>query len=430
MAKKNENPSPGVGSLPHAVEAEQSVLGSLLCDKCCDEIFSILQSNDFYREPHKNIFEVCEELYDQGRPIDTVLALDLLKQKGQLDFCGGASYLAGLTDSFVSPDIVQAHVGLIKEKSQKRKLATQALEVYESCRRDEELKNIFSIFDGVVLEDRTTFVPVGDLVDDSFKEIVSAHERKANLLGLSSGYRQLDSLLGGLVRGNFLTIGARPGVGKTAFALNLAVNIARQGRGVAFFSLEMTVQELMVRFLAMLGRAEGAKIRTGRLDEQGFERVAEACGVLKNLPILIDETPALSCVQLRARLRQMQRKFHPQAVIIDYLQLMMAPRAENRNQEVTILVAYIKQLAKEMQVPIVVLSQLSRRLEERADKRPILSDLRESGSIEQTSDVVMFLYGEERGTARELFVAKHRNGRTGEIKFEFEKEFTAFREVA
>lgn len=434
-------------SLPENIEAEKSVLAAcMLSQEAVEEIATKLRPENFYRPAHRRIFESVMELYVRHIPIDQISLADNLKAVGQLEAAGGKAYLIELADNTFSLTSWYNHTEIVKRTSILRDLVYASAEInalaYDapddlSAVVEEAEKTLFKVTEKRVSSE---FRKMDTLLNDAFEEITKLAEQKNSLAGAATGFRDVDALFHGLRGSDLLILAARPGVGKTAFALNLAVNAAKAKTSVAFLSLEMSSSQLVQRILCAEARVNLSRLRSGHVSEGDWSAIADASNTLSKLDFYIDDTPSLSILELRAKARRELRGKEDGLIIVDYLQLMQPPfqrRDGNRAVEVAEISRGLKVLAKEMNMPVLALSQLSRQVEMRGKKRPMLSDLRESGSIEQDADIVMFidrsmdeLEGEsddrpDFGTA-ELIVAKHRNGPTRSIKLAFNAEITRF----
>ena len=391
-------------------EAEQAVLGAVLQGN--GEIFSLLEPGDFYQEPHRKIFTAMVSLYGEGKPVDPITVREKLSKEERAE-------LGGLIDAlFTNGLIIEEHgrfyAEKIKEASERRRLQERTLEIAKKC-PEEQLENLYKLVDGLYKPvEKGAVRRLGEFAEETAQRL---KERKP-LNGLPSGFPKLDYFLSGLQGGNLIVIASRPSIGKTALALNMALRLTMLAYPVGFFSLEMSAYELTLRALAFLSRLD---IHSG--DLKGLE---EAVKKLQSLPLYVSERASLGYVELRSLARELRRK-GVRAFFIDYLQLVSTPHRETRNQELEELIGKVKALARELDAPFIVLSQLNRAIDGRPDKRPILSDLRDSGAIEQAADVVAFLYPQSEGV--DLILAKHRNGPTGKIALKFKKELCLFEEA-
>lgn len=405
---------------PHSAEAEESALGALLLDK--DAIIAIaefLRPEDFYDERHKMIYEACIALYEERVPIDVLTVAEKLKKQKELKQVGGASYLADLANKVPTAAHVEHYGKIVKEAATKRLLMAAAsklvdLSLDEGLAADELLdkaeSEVFAITQRNIAK---AFTPVRDALAESFDRLDELHKQGEGLRGVPTGFKDLDDSLAGMQKSNLLILASRPGVGKTSLALNIAQNLAvKHKRPVGFFSLEMSREELVDRLLVGQADIDAWRLKTGKLDEDDFTKLSNAMGELAEAPLFIDDTPALSILEMRTKARRLQVEAGVDLIIVDYLQLARSRRLENRVQEVSEISQGLKNLARELKVPVLALSQLSRAVETRGGRKPQLADLRESGSIEQDADVVMFLWREEEENSENIVldIAKHRNG--------------------
>jgi replicative DNA helicase len=419
---------------PHSLEAETSVLGALLLDK--DAVIAVaefLHAEHFYDDRHKEIYESIVTLYEERAPIDVLTVAERLKKRKALKKVGGQTYLSELLNRVPSAAHVEHYGKIVKDQSTKRSLMTKATRLVdmsfdESLSAEEMLDNAESeIFSLTQTHLTGSFTPVRTALADSFDRLDELHKLGSGLRGVPTGFAEMDSLLAGLQKSNLVILAARPGVGKTSLALNIAQNLAvNEKRSVGMFSLEMSKEELVDRLLTAQADIDAWKLKTGKLNEEDFTSLSNAMGELAEAPFYIDDTPALSILEMRTKARRLQVEYGIDLLIIDYLQLARSRNLENRVQEVSEISQGFKNLARELKIPVLALSQLSRSVESRGVKRPQLSDLRESGSIEQDADVVMFLWREEdedpapgKPLNVTLDIAKHRNGPLGSIKLSF-----------
>ena len=440
---------PDVQSLklpPQNQEAEQSVLGSMLIDnESIHRVVESLSGDDFYREAHRKIFSSVISLYQRNEPADLVTVTAELKTAGLLEEVGGASYLAALVDRIPTSANAGSYARLVREKAVLRQLIEGATEIVERGYREHGSVDEFVdsaekiIFEVAQRRIRQGFASVKDIVKDSFKAIEQLYERKELITGVATGYREFDRLTCGLQRSDLVVIAGRPSMGKTAFALNIVEHAAIEcGVVSAVFSLEMSKEQLVQRMLCSRAEVDASKLRGGFLSEGDWPRLTRAAGLLSEAPIFIDDSPALNVLEVRAKARRLQREHDLGLVVVDYLQLMRGiGRSESREREISEISRSLKALAKELQVPVVALSQLNRGVEARQDKRPQLSDLRESGAIEQDADVIAFIYRDEMynrespdaGKA-EVIIGKQRNGPTGKVTLAFRSSLTRFDDLA
>ena len=433
---------------PHNTEAEQSILSAILIENnTLQEVLEVLSEQDFYREAHRKIFKAMIELFEKNEPADLVTLTNLLKERGLLGSVGGASYLAELVDTVPMAVNATHYAKIVREKATLRCLIEQAASITTRCFEDRgDVENILdfaqrSIFDISENKIRPSFYSLADILTDTYKSVEEAYENKVLVTGVPTGYRRLDEKTSGFQPGDFIVIAGRPSMGKTALALNIARNATLEtGQPTAVFSLEMSKEQLSLRMLSTEARTDSSRMRGGFLSESDLARINRAAGALYDLAIYIDDSPAISALEIRAKARRMKMEKGLGLVIVDYLQLMRGrASAERRDLEISEISRSLKALAKEVNVPVVALSQLNRKVEDRTNKRPLLSDLRESGAIEQDADVILFIYRDEvynkdednpnKGTA-ELIVAKQRNGPIGTVRLTFLEKFTRFEDPA
>jgi replicative DNA helicase len=429
---------------PQSLEAEESVLGGVLLDNAAlDRVLEFVRADDFYREAHRRIFRAMVHLAERNEPADLVTLAETLRQRGELQDVGGASYLAELAERVPTAANVAHYARIVREKAILRSLITTATEIashgYEDTRDVKDLldraeQSIFAISEREV---KPAFVRLDSLMTDTFHLVERLHQNKQAVTGVTTGFVDLDKLTAGLQPSDLIIIAGRPSMGKTAFVLNIAANAAlRGGTGVAVFSLEMSKEQLALRMLCAEARIDLARVRTGHLAPGELSDLAQSAHVLMSAPIYIDDTPAITVLELRAKARRLWRDPNAKLglVVVDYLQLMRSNEGkDSREQEISEISRSLKALAKELQVPVVALSQLNRQVENRSPPKPRLSDLRESGAIEQDADVIAFIYREEayvedtdkRGIA-EIIVAKQRNGPVGSVELAFLREYTRF----
>ena len=417
---------------PHSVEAEQSVLGSILLDKeAMISVSETLVPEDFYKEAHKVIYESMLKLYNSQSEIDLITLTDELRDQGYLDDIGGIAYITSLSTVVPTTSNIKYYVNIVKEKSISRQLISAANDIINlgydgSAKVEYVLENAEKkIFD--ISQERATndFQPINQVISEALSMLEKLYEEKNDVTGLTTGFRDLNKKINGLQRSDLLLIAARPAMGKTAFALNLVQNAALKGdASVAVFSLEMSKEQLVQRMIASQSTVELKKIKTGTLADNDWPRITDGMAILSGAKIHIDDTPGIKISELRSKCRKLKIEKGLDLVLIDYLQLMEGEgQNESRQHEIAKISRPLKILAKELECPVVALSQLSRAPEQRADHRPMLSDLRESGSIEQDADIVMFLYRDEyynpdteKKNIGEVIVAKNRHGETGTVE--------------
>ncbi len=425
---------------PHSTVAEQSILGAVLLDRdAVVAVVEFLQPRHFYDEKHQKIFECIVELYQEREPVDVVTVTEKLKKKKALTDVGGSAYLTELVSRVPTAAHAEHYGHLVKDMFTKRELISAAAQI-TTMAFDEagDVRQILdnaesSVFSLAQQHLKQVFVPVKNILAESFDRLDELHKTAGSMRGVPTGFADLDEALAGMQDSNLLIMAARPGVGKTALALNIAQNAAfRFRQPVGFFSLEMSKEELMDRLLVSQAEIDAWKMKTGRLDEDEFTRLSDAMGELYETPLFIDDTPGMSILEMRTKARRLQAEHGLRLIIVDYLQLARSTRVmDNRVQEVSEISQGLKNLARELKIPVLALSQLSRQVESRGVKKPQLSDLRESGAIEQDADVVMFLWREndEDLENMNLEIAKHRNGPLRSIKLRFRGERIKFYSV-
>ncbi|MBO8127884.1 MAG: replicative DNA helicase [Peptococcaceae bacterium] len=431
---------------PQNIDAEQAVLGALFLDAdALYRIIDILQPDDFYQQAHRLIYEACLKLQDDGEPVDMLSVTERLRRDGSLDKVGGAAYIASLTDVIPTASNIEYYARIVREKAVLRTLISVASRISEmGYDAKDSADRLVDRAEQMILElgsrrGQTVFVSIKEILRKTWDHIENVYAHKGDTLGIKTGFTELDKMCSGLQPSDLIILAARPSMGKTALAMSIAHQVAeRQGIPVAVFSLEMSREQLVQRLLCAEAMVDQYRLRTGNLREEDWEKLTDAAERLNELPIYIDDAAGASVREMRAKAKRLQAERGLGLVIIDYLQLIQAPRrAENRQQEIAQISRGLKSLAKELNVPVLALSQLSRAVESRPNKRPQMSDLRESGSLEQDADVIMFIYRDEyynpdtdqKGIA-EIIVAKQRNGPTGTVKMCFLKEFTRFVNLA
>ena len=427
---------------PHSVESEQSILGSILLDKeAIITVTETIQPEDFYKEAHKIIYECMMKLNNKNEPIDLITLTEELRKQGHLEDVGGISYITSLSTIVPTTSNVKYYSDIVKEKSVLRKLIKVSNDIlnlgYDSSIKVEDIlekaeKQIFDISQEKSSED---FQSINSVLMDTYDMIERLYTNKEEITGITSGFEDLNKKINGLQRTDLILIAARPAMGKTAFSLNLVQNAALKGNAsVAVFSLEMSKEQLVQRMLSAQSHVELKKIKTGNLDENDWPRIIDAMSVLSNANIYIDDTPGIKISELRSKCRKLKIEKGLDLILIDYLQLMEGDNNnESRQQEISKISRSLKIIAKELNCPVVALSQLSRAPEQRSDHRPMLSDLRESGAIEQDADIVMFLYRDEyyhpdseRKNIGEVIIAKNRHGETGSVELVWLGEIQKF----
>jgi replicative DNA helicase len=416
------------------------VIGAvLLSEDAVTEVMDKIHPEDFYVPAHQAIYESMRELFDTSQAIDAVTVSESLRRKGELEKIGGIQYLTRLVDIVPSTSNVVYYAGIVEEHAKRRELIRAGSSVTEyAFNIDDEIANVLDRAEQAVLgvaERRSsqTLLEIGPMFSDVLEHIELLEQQGSEMTGLATGFVDLDKKLAGLQKANLVVIAGRPAMGKSSLAMNIATNAAAAGEPVALFSLEMSKEEIVQRILSSVGKVDSMKLRSGQLGPL-WQRVVDAAGRMYQAPIYIDDSPIVTITDIRAKCRRLKRKRGLSLVVVDYIQLMEASGHENRQQEISQITRNLKNLARELEVPILAMSQLNRSLESREDKRPRLADLRESGSIEQDADVVMFIYRheyyhpedqEKKGIA-EVIVAKHRAGSTGPVEMTFQPEFTRF----
>tara|TARA_Y100001970_G_scaffold161134_1_gene197081 strand:- start:1755 stop:3101 length:1347 start_codon:yes stop_codon:yes gene_type:complete len=431
---------------PHSLEAEEAVLGSMLSAKeAVSKTLQWLTPENFYKDGNSKIFSSMIKLFDSGEPIDTVSVIDLLKKNKELESVGGAYYITGLVESVPTAAHVERYSKIVLEKSLLRNLINLshniAKEAYDDTQDVGEIldtveQSIFSITQNRL---KGGFTHIDPILVEAFERLEHINAQPGNVIGVPSGLLDLDDITSGFQDGDLVIVAGRPGMGKTALALSMLRNAALEGNiGVGMFSLEMANHQLAMRLLCAEARVDSHFVRTGNLPNTHWKNLSIAVGSLAEAPIYLDDTPALTVLELRAKARRLKVEKNIGMVVVDYLQLMQGPKGiESRQQEISVISRSLKALAKELNIPVVALSQLSRAVEQRADKQPQLSDLRESGAIEQDADVVIFLYrpwvysqeDEDEGKAK-IIVAKQRNGPTGAIEASFISKYARYENLS
>ncbi len=434
---------------PQDMDAEQSILSAIFINNdSLHDIIAILSPEDFYKGSHQKIYQAVIDLALKGEPADLITIVNRLKEKGELESIGGASYLAAISDA--APVAVNAvhYANIIKGKSSLRQLISAASGIIQKCLKDQgDFEDIIdfaesSIFNISSKKTNSGFKTLGELINLNIDKLEDQQGKAGGLSGLSTGYPRLNKITSGLQKSDLIILAARPSMGKTAFALNIARNVAlHERKPVAVFSLEMSNEQLSMRLLTSEAKIDSNRLRTGFISQEDWQNATDAAGILNELPIFIDDTPNITVMEIRAKARKLCQKHHELGlIVVDYLQLMKPPfRTDRRDLEIAEISRSLKALAKELNVPIIALSQLNRMLEQRSDKRPMLSDLRESGALEQDADIVAFIYRDDvynkendnpkKGMA-EIIVAKNRNGATGMALMHFLGQYTRFEELS
>ncbi len=448
---QSPTPAPDLGRVPpQAVEVEQAVLGAMMLEqRALSRAFEILDKSCFYHAPHSRIFEAMNTLFEQGTAVDQLTLTEELKRRGQLDEVGGVVYLAKLGSEVATAANIDFHARIVFEKALSRKLIEAASEISERAyaadedvqtQLDKAEQQLFSLSENQIGEG---FEPLEKVMGDAFEHIERIHAKTDTVLGVDTGFANLNDLTSGFQKGDLIILAARPSVGKTALALTLGRNAAVEAEvGVAIFSLEMSKMQLAQRLLSAETKVDLHRLRTGRLSDEDWMHLTRNIDRLAQAPIYIDDTPGISVLEARAKARRLQREYGIGMVVIDYLQLMSGHlRTQSREQEISQISRGLKAMAKELDVPVLALSQLSRAVESRTDRRPQLSDLRESGSLEQDADVVMFIYrpemyglkspdGESLEGIAHIIVGKQRNGPVDEVELMWNKDSASYEMLA
>ena len=428
---------------PHDVEAEQAVLGCMLTDR--DSVISaieVLRKDSFYREDNKMIFEAIVNLYSKSQPIDVITVKAELSDMGNLERVGGLEYIAGLTEKFTTSANIDKYIRIVDDKAIHRSLIQTANDLvalgYDETEEVDKIMDMAEkkVFDLSSKKNTTGYSSIKDVLLESYGKLEELYNAKGKLSGLTTGFIDLDSKTSGLHNSDLVIVAARPAMGKSAFAINLATNVALKAKkGVVIFSLEMSKEQIGNRILCSEAMVDSNKLRTGMLEDDDWAKLAENLGRLSDAPIFIDDTAGISIMEIRAKARKLHIEKDIGLIVIDYLQLIQGSgnRNSSREQEISEISRSLKILAKELNVPVIALSQLSRSVEKRDDKRPMLSDLRESGAIEQDADIVMFLYRDdyyhpdtEKKNISEVILAKHRGGSTGTVDLAWLPSYTKF----
>ena len=429
---------------PQNLEAEQSILGGILLEnQAINTVLEYLGGDDFYSEAHRKLFAAILELNEKSEPCDLITLSECLRSRNQLDVIGGMTYLASLVDNVPSAANIAYYAKIVKQKAIIRKLIGTATEILTKSYShgsdidtllDEAEHSIFEISQNKI---KPSFFPLKEIIKDSFKTIERLFEKKDLITGVPTGFEKIDDMTSGFQNSDLIIIAGRPSMGKTSFALNIAQHAAIEAeRPVAIFSLEMSKEQIAMRMLTSEARVDSQRVRKGFLREGDWPKLTTAAGRLADARIFIDDTPAITVLEMKAKARRLKAEHGLGMVVLDYLQLMKGSSySDSREQEISEISRSMKALAKELNIPVVALSQLNRRVEERPQKRPQMADLRESGAIEQDADVIMFIYRDEvynksednpeKGLA-EIIVEKQRNGPTGSVKLKFQNEFTRF----
>ncbi len=433
---------------PQFVEGERAILGGILLDNdALPKAVSILSADDFYREGHRLVFKSITDLFNKNEPVDWITLTAALKEAGTLEAAGGVAFLTELVDAVPSAANIVHYARIVKEKALLRQMITAATEITTRCYEDHS--NIDEFLDEAeqimfkIGESRIQagFIHIQDLMKASFAAIENLYERKENITGVSSGFKDLDALTAGFQPSDLIIVAGRPSMGKTSFALNAAMHAAiDSGIPTAVFSLEMSKEQIALRVLCARARVNLRNLRTGYFAEHDWARLTLAVGGISDAPLYIDDTPAINSLEIRAKARRLKREKDLGLIVVDYLQLMRAAsKSDSREKEISEISRSLKALSKELNVPVIALSQLNRKVEDRPNKRPQLADLRESGAIEQDADVIIFIYRDEvynksednpkKGEA-EIIVGKQRNGPIGVVTAYFDSKYSTFRPIS
>ncbi len=430
---------------PQSIEAEVGVLGSILIKpEVMPQVVEFLRPEDFYRKAHEKIYKAMVELFQKNEPVDILSVGEFLRSKGDLEDIGGLSYLAELSDSVAVASSASYYAKIVKDKAIRRRLIEKVTQIAENCFNEaEDVEELLEYAESVIFEIsqakvKQSFYQLNSVIKDSIKRVEELYKKKELITGVPTGFIDLDNITAGFQPSDLIIVAGRPSMGKTAFALNIAQHAAvDQGICVAIFSLEMSKEQLAIRMLCSEAQVNAQKLRTGFLSQKhDWPKIIRAANRLSHAPIFIDDTPAMSILEMRAKARRLKTEHNLGLIVVDYLQLMRGrDGSERREQEISEISRSLKAMAKELNVPVVALSQLNRKVEDRPNKRPQMADLRESGAIEQDADVIIFIYRDEvynrsednpnKGIA-EIIVAKQRNGPTGLVKLSFVSKYSSF----
>ena len=430
-------------TMPQSIEAEMSVLGAMILDnEVINLVIPILNKLSFYKTAHQELYQVIVDVYDKGQQVDLVVLREELKKRSLLEKVGGVEYLMELEEAVPTIGNVEYYANIVREKAIKRNLievaATIQKQSFEESTDTEQLLDASerAIFDITQKKFNTASTRLNEILKETFSRIENLHDRQSRLTGLSSGYYDLDDKTCGLQPSELIIVAARPSMGKTSLVLNIVEHVGVvEKKPVVIFSLEMSAQQVAQNMLCSHARIDAHKLRMGFLDDKQWSDLSYGLGSLSEAPIFIDDTPGLTVLEVRAKARRLKAQYDIQLVAVDYLQLMESSRAENRQQEISVISRRLKSLARELKIPVIAVSQLNRSVESREGHRPRMSDLRESGSIEQDADVIVLLhrdnyYDPDKDNTAELIIAKQRNGPTGVVKLAFLSHFMRFESLA
>ncbi|MGL4742210.1 MAG: replicative DNA helicase [Sarcina sp.] len=433
--------APVMKTLPQSIESEQAILGSMIIDKTAiAKCAEALEPEDFYRDSHKVVFKAIREMFQKDEAVDELTLIEKLKASDSLEKAGGITYISEMAASILSTENVGDYINIVADKATLRRLIKASTDIIATCYNEQsDVSKVVDsaekkIFDISETKNSNDFESISQVLERGFEEIQRLYSNKGETTGVGSGFKDLDEKTSGFQAGDMVLIAARPSMGKTTFALNIAEHAAlKEGKSVVIFSLEMSKEQLAYKLLCSQASVDMLSLRTGQLDDKDWENIARAAGPLSSARIYIDDTAGVSIMEMRSKCRKIKAEHGIDMILIDYLQLMSGSGEESRQQEVSEISRNIKAIAKEMKCPVIALSQLSRAPEQRADHRPMLSDLRESGSIEQDADLVMFLYRDEyynketdEKNIGECIVAKQRNGPVGTVKLAWLGQYSRF----
>ena len=427
---------------PHNAEAEQTVLASAMIDHIAvEKIVNLLSYDDFYYEANKEIYDSIKQIHLQNIPVDAVTVFEELKKRGKIDYVGGFEYLATLTENIITSKNVEAYCNIIREKSTLRKLINVSQEIIEKgYKENDDVQKIIELAESrifAISQNRSinSFAEIKEVLMDVFNQLEERAKSGGNITGLTTGYTDLDRMTSGLQKSDLILLAARPSMGKTALALNIAMNVVKTGASVALFSLEMSKEQYVQRIISMESMVDSTKLRTGNLDDDDWTRLINTMSLISNYNVYIDDTPSVSLFEMMSKCRRLKIEKGLDLIVVDYLQLMSyGGRTDSRQQEISNISRGLKALARELDCPVMALSQLSRAPEQRNDHRPIMSDLRESGAIEQDADVVMMLYRDEyyykeeseKKGITDVIITKQRNGPVGTVELAWIGQYTKF----